>query len=742
MKQQIPSRSHNQTLQVAAPWGLSHYIALNGFHPLYRALVDYAPDDIRVLSWDNVSLYEALAKNHRLRYETVEAVRRQEQDNRKRRPDELEKKYQAYFWPPNQILTEQLPGEIELHHTAPFPSMTRPFVFHCESFAPIFFPFTQQGSGRFEHHAQLREHYRRIFANPLCLGIFSHIPETLNGIRRFFGEPDIDRKLFPSRIGLSETAFADAEIDKPPLTEQARFLFVNSANQNPDNFFRRGGHIVLRFWERFRRDGHRGLLMLRCARPSDADLRAYGVDADFVTAETGGSVIWAQDYLSNREMNALMTNAHFFLLPSNSLHSASIMQSMWLGAIPVLSDAIGVEQYVRDEENGIVLEGIRKALWQRDPETGVLVDRYRRTPELDAGLAEQMYARIRLYLHEPEQCQALRIRAQRHAETAFSGKAFSRDFWRRVKALHARYEQETAKPSARSLGAALHGTLLADSEWQRVFESATQPLLKLFTGSHRVWELGGSSILMPYDSHVRLNDLSAVAQYIDRSAPTAVFSKDIKGLAGGFLPKPGEGVATRRNLLVRCIARVLRPYSRLHGFAAGILKRLRRMRIHFVRRGRYIVFKYRLRPSITPDIELIFKEVYGHNVVRFFHRYYGLPQGVGAFQPSDEVSGRYRIYPCALFADAVTRVIARRANRQDQRAKDAYDVCLVREGVHRFNVVRVNRRFYAILQAAGEFDMEKVKASRYEPIFESDSLEEIQGLIDQYRKTKRRKWWR
>ena len=49
MKQRIASRSHGRLLQVAAPWGLSHYIALNGFHPLYRALVDHAPDDIRMI---------------------------------------------------------------------------------------------------------------------------------------------------------------------------------------------------------------------------------------------------------------------------------------------------------------------------------------------------------------------------------------------------------------------------------------------------------------------------------------------------------------------------------------------------------------------------------------------------------------------------------------------------------------------------------------------------------------------
>ena len=39
-----------------------------------------------------------------------------------------------------------LPGDIELHHTAPITRGDRPFFQHCESFLPVFLPFLQQGT--------------------------------------------------------------------------------------------------------------------------------------------------------------------------------------------------------------------------------------------------------------------------------------------------------------------------------------------------------------------------------------------------------------------------------------------------------------------------------------------------------------------------------------------------------------------------------------------------------------------
>ncbi|HQT47605.1 MAG TPA: hypothetical protein PLY97_10330, partial [Acidocella sp.] len=150
------------TLSVAVPWSLSHYIPLNGFHPLYRALFENHPADTELHAWDNTELSNMLRGDKALCRELLSAVQREAEGFTAYGTSALAPRYREAFFAPNIALTALLPGDIELHHTAPYPSMTRPFVFHCESFAPIFFPFVQQGGGSFHDADVLREHYQKI----------------------------------------------------------------------------------------------------------------------------------------------------------------------------------------------------------------------------------------------------------------------------------------------------------------------------------------------------------------------------------------------------------------------------------------------------------------------------------------------------------------------------------------------------------------------------------------------------
>src|SRR6185295_8611849 len=428
-------------ISVAVPWSLSHYIPLNGFHPLYRALFDHAPDTINLYAWDNVKLHRRVCSDAKMRGVLLSKAKAEEHHSRLLVRESIARAYREYLWRPNHVLTTELMGDIEFHHTAPFPSLKRPFVFHCESFAPMLIPFAQQGSGDVAQHEEIREHYRHIFANPLCLGIFSHIPETLQSLHQFLCDPIIDRKLFRSRIGLSEKAVLDLPLPPKTALSRPRFLFVDSDSQNSANFFHRGGHIVLRFWKDFIAEGNDGLLILCCPKPSDKHLSEHGVDVSLARAQTGRSIIWGQDYLSNHEMNALMASAHFLLLPSASLHSVSIMQAMTLGTIPVVTDTVGTSVYVTDNDNGIMLQGVRAAIWHKSAATGILVDRYCRTPDLDDSLVSQLSSRVRALLVAPDIYWNMRDRMMAYAQDQFSGQAFSDHFWGTVFDLYHRDER-------------------------------------------------------------------------------------------------------------------------------------------------------------------------------------------------------------------------------------------------------------------------------------------------------------
>jgi hypothetical protein len=623
-------------LNAAVPWSLTHYIPLNGFHPLYRALFDHAPEKVTLSAWDNVKLHRRFRTDVKIREALLCKAKAEEQQSGQLARKSVARIYEEYLWAPNKVLTTELMGDIEFHHTAPFPSLQRPFVFHCEMFAPVWFPFSQQGSGMLERAGEIREYYRSIFGNPLCLGIFSHVPETLRALSRFFSDPSIDHKLFSSRIGLSANAVFDLTLPKKPSLQCPRFLFMNSANQYPSNFFRRGGHIVLRFWKEFLADGRDGLLMLRCAKPSDEDLREYGVDVSLVRAQTGRSIIWGQDYLANHEMNALMASAHFFLLPSASLHSVSIMQAMALGAIPVVTDTVGTSVYVTDNVNGMVLQGMRDAIWHRDASTGIMVDRYHRTPDLDNSMVTQLTTRVCALLDRPDAYWNMHSGMISHAQDQFSGQAFSDDFWNTVSALYQRYYESSVPrssiPNQEQLS--LLDCKVRSDEWARIFESSPHQMLRINTGYGVVWEMGGTLIQAYGDPPFEPNDWSVLAQYCTAGAPQVTFAHTLEELGGRYL---GFALSPGRNRIyesVEWISGILKPHPVLHRQAALIWRKLRRY---------YAYFMFRLmKPKMVDfDIELVREGISGYNIVRHHDRYYAIPQSEGAFIPTKAEFGGY-----------------------------------------------------------------------------------------------------
>jgi glycosyltransferase involved in cell wall biosynthesis len=560
-------------LKIAAPWSLSHYIPLNGFHPLYRALFDHAPADIDLIAWDNVKLYQHFARDLRDRERVSRLATSYERERGSLPPESIATLCADCLFPPDRILTEALFGDVEFHHTAPFPSLTRPFVFHCESFAPVFFPCVQQGIGRFGRTEELRLHYQKIFSSPLCQGIYSHVPETLDSISKFFSEPVIEAKLLGSKIGLSKLSVDPGHFPPRKCIDKPRFLFINSAHQRPENFFNRGGHVVLRFWKEFRGAGRDGMLVLRCARPDDDTLASYGVDPAFIRYELGRSILWAEGYLANHEINALMADAHFFLLPSASLHSASILLAMTLGTIPIVTDTIGTSVYVRDREDAVVLKGVRDEIWHLDPSMGVLVDHYERMPNVAASLVTQLVERVFELLESKEVFLALSHQAAERARINFSGEAFASEFWQSVAAKARESARESRARPIRSSGvadlaASLQNCTLDRTTWSRVFESSTQPMSLLDIGTSTVAEFGGSVVHLAGRTPTNPTDWSVFARYHDESAPETIFARTLVDLDDVYLSGKDREPGSGSRKWVRSISASLMRFPKIHALAS------------------------------------------------------------------------------------------------------------------------------------------------------------------------------
>lgn len=714
----------NSPLSVAVPWSLSHYISLNGFHPLYRALFETKPDWVQLAAWDNIQLSQKLRGDERFQSEILREVQR-DTEAHKRCATHIDEEYHAHFWAPNQALTRLLPGDIEFHHTAPFPSLERPFVFHCESFAPVFFPFAHQGSGNLSASQALRAHYRAIFEHPLCLGISSHLSQTLEDLSLFFGSPIIDERLFASRIGLHTR-----EVEQPPIAKGSLdapiFLFINSAHQNPRNFFLRGGHLALCYWQSVYPEPGAGRLIMRCTRPTDALLKEHGVDLDWLRRQERHSVIWIEDYLSAADLDALMQAAHFLLLPSASLHSVSIMQAMAAGAVPVVTDTLGTDRYVTDAVDSIVLQGIFASNWHRDPETGVMIDRYQRNPELDSSLVQQLVARLDDLLADPICYRNMQAAATAKASEAFSGKAFSEDFWQQVQQRYQALPESArrlVKPLSKPLG--LGYCLLDQSDWARIFTSPPQPVERLNTGLGRVTELGGCFVSMPAHFSMQLHDWSPIAEHVDGTVPSLIFAADMRALDGGYLGAsyrtPSKFVRRR---LVEYVAHQLMPYPRLYSAAASLLKHLRRIRLAI----RHFIPSQALSmdtdvSSRLPDIQLIKQGVKGLNIIRCGDQFYAAPESAGAFSFERAQAGGYEHY---IRGANLKEVFMKVDALPTQTVEDTE---LIEQNVLGFNIIRYGRDFYAIPMSDGAFDIARVQVGQYSRMHSGNSVGAVRDAI-------------
>jgi hypothetical protein len=484
-------------ISAAVPWNLPCYIAAGGFHPLYRALFE----DNAVLEFhaiDEVALARKMHVSAQLpRHIAARRSRATLALPAFLRDTELGREFVRHLTPDGIALCNEIPGLIELHHTGPFTTSGRPFVLHCESFLPIFYPFFRQGIGGLKDGDRVRELYRHLLRQESCLGIYSHLPRTLTEISRFFRDAEIDAKLHPSRIGLSQSELETLlhgyrkEASGCPV-----FLFPGSAQRDPSDFAHRGGYASLLFAEQFLRAGNAGRFLFQASRPRDEELSAAGVDAGFLTSAEAQQICWLEGHLPQHELLRLYLVSDFLLLPSLNLHSVTLMRALAAGAIPVITDTYGPEGYVTDGETGVVLKGVRDAVWHEDPESGVLVDSYRVPSNLAARLAGQMFERITALLANPAAMSGLRDRGRRFAGQHYSGPAFRDEYSESISRLwHARATggarmRPTPEPSL----LAARETIGADG-WARCFEGPPQAKLVLDVGNAKIYSTRGIYVL-------------------------------------------------------------------------------------------------------------------------------------------------------------------------------------------------------------------------------------------------------
>jgi glycosyltransferase involved in cell wall biosynthesis len=203
--------------------------------------------------------------------------------------------------------------------------------------------------------AQVRE----ALESPLCLRIFSHMRSSLEILNRVFDSPAIAQKCQHVPLGIQAHA-ADAALAKYQPGERLRILFTNSLHQNPHSFYLRGGHHVLEAFGQLRQ------------RLPDAELTVLSsVPADLTQRFSASQLVgvnWINARVDEATLERLFLDHHVFALPAAGLHSYSLLRALAHGCVPIVSDALGYEEYTRGIEASVLtVRGVRDLVYRDEP---------------------------------------------------------------------------------------------------------------------------------------------------------------------------------------------------------------------------------------------------------------------------------------------------------------------------------------------------------------------------------------
>lgn len=255
------------------------------------------------------------------------------------------------------------------HTTAPL-NIGQAFILHFESFPTLMHPLRMTGQST---HIDIDETgikavLEEVFANPHCRLVFSHIQSSIDIFKRVFQDrPDIAQKARFVPLGMTAPSMSQKEVDAKFASGQpTRILFTNSHHNQATSFYLRGGHLLLAAVERLLRDGLDIELTIVSAKPADI---AERFDASLLERIT-----WYDSFVSDESFAALKAAAHVFALPAIGLHSRSLLEAVQSYSVPLISDALGYEQYVDPGNEFWQMTGVRERFYRHEPQGWISED--------------------------------------------------------------------------------------------------------------------------------------------------------------------------------------------------------------------------------------------------------------------------------------------------------------------------------------------------------------------------------
>ena len=265
----------------------------------------------------------------------------------------------------------------------PYTFGQNPWVIEIEDPTTLFYPHVQNGHtcGMSLAESPYFPIVKALLEADHCKAILTHMRSTAELVPALFQSEAIRKKVIYAPLGVRLPDRWQRH-DPQPADEPIHLLFINSWCQVPENFYVRGGLDVLEAFAILRERYPQLRLTMRTALPTFSEHYMRIIESGWVRV--------INRFMSDEEMAALHAESHVFLLPAARVHIVSLLQAMSYGLAVVGSDGWGMEEYLEDERNGLVVRGRHgKASWA-DPQAGMLRENYEvmytPDPEVVAGI--------------------------------------------------------------------------------------------------------------------------------------------------------------------------------------------------------------------------------------------------------------------------------------------------------------------------------------------------------------------
>lgn len=347
-------------IEIAVPWSMSYMIQQNGYHPLYSYLLSNPLSGIKLNSLDDVETRENIKKNPN----EVQRLTQKGKDCLKNLPEY----FSNFFLKSDTYLLElgiasEIDGDIEFIHTSPTITGTKPFILHLESFFSLFLPFCADPNIILDENFPLRAQMKKMLQSDNCIGIFSHLKQTIKEIEVYFKDELISNKLHYMPIGYEPPKQIISK--KTEKKSKKRILVLSSAHQNPNNFIDRGAGVVLEVWSALLKLNCDFELIWRSSEPNKHIIEELLSTINISSSELEKlikSITWVDRHLTERELDHLFDSSDFVLLPSLWLHSTTILRAISSGCKPIVSDIPQIDEY-RCLKDIKIIKGFRDLNW-------------------------------------------------------------------------------------------------------------------------------------------------------------------------------------------------------------------------------------------------------------------------------------------------------------------------------------------------------------------------------------------